>query len=112
MLHEPLALDRSRFGRLTQARHSVAPYAMLQYLLLLANLAQLFPVNPGKDEHTSRSTIVLGTNHEHDDGRGRCVSLQKIYFEPDAYVIHWSRLHRVFEPAGSPFCAVVATALI
>jgi len=54
---------------------------------------------------------VLGTGHEHDHDRGRCVSLQKIYFEPDACVIHWSRLHRVFEPAGSPFCAVVATAL-
>jgi hypothetical protein len=104
-------LNRSRFGRLRQARRSVAPYAMLRYLLLLANPAQLIPVNPGKDEHTSRSAIVLGTDHEHDDDRGRCVSLQKIYFEPDACVIHWSRLHRVFEPAGSPFCAVVATAL-
>jgi hypothetical protein len=58
-------LNRSRFGRLRQARRSVAPYAILRYLLLLANLAQLFPVNPGKDEQTSRSTIVLGTHHEY-----------------------------------------------
>jgi hypothetical protein len=65
--------------RLRQARRSVAPYAMLRYLLLLANPAQLFPVDPGKDEHTSRSAIVLGTGHKHDDGRGRCVSLQKIF---------------------------------
>jgi hypothetical protein len=34
---------------------------MLRYLLLLANPAQLFPVNPGKAEQTSRSVIVLGT---------------------------------------------------
>ena len=45
---------------------------------------------------------MLGTNHKHDEGRHRCVYLQKIYSEPDAYVIDWSRLHRVFEPAGSP----------
>jgi hypothetical protein len=84
---------------------------MLRYLLLLANPAQLFPVNPGKSEQTSPAVIVLGSDHEHDDGRGRCVSLQKIYFEPDACVIHWSRLRGVFKPAGSPFCAVVATSL-
>jgi hypothetical protein len=30
---------------------------MLRYLLLLANPAQLFPVNPGKGEQTSRWLI-------------------------------------------------------
>jgi hypothetical protein len=50
---------------------------MLRYLLLLANPAQLFPVNPGKAEQTSRSVIVLGTDHEHDDGRGRIRSFSR-----------------------------------
>ena len=60
MLHgRLLLLDRSRLGRLRQARRSFALCAMLRYLLLLANPAQLFPVNPGKGEHTSRSAIVL-----------------------------------------------------
>ena len=95
MLHgRLLLLDRSRIGRLRQARRSVAPCAMLRYLLLLANPAQLFPVNPGKAEQTSRSSIVLRTHYEHADGRGRCVSLRKTYFEPDAYVIDCSRLHQ------------------
>jgi hypothetical protein len=63
-------------------------------LLLLANPAQLFPVNPGKAEQTSSSVIVLRTHYKHDDGYGRCVSPRKIYFEPDPYVIDCSRLHQ------------------
>src|ERR1700740_2861809 len=64
MLHRRLLLNRSRFGRLRQARRSVAPYAMLRYLLLLANPAQLITINPGKAEQKSRSAIVLGTSEE------------------------------------------------
>jgi hypothetical protein len=35
------------------------------------------------------------------------ISVQKIYFQPDACVINCSQLHCVFKPAGSLFRAVV-----
>jgi hypothetical protein len=50
---------------------------MLGYLLLLANPAQLIPANPGNGAQTSRLVIVLGTDHEHDDGRGRIHSFSR-----------------------------------
>jgi hypothetical protein len=57
--------------------------------------------------HTDRNLYDAAGSRTSEAETVNGISVQNIYFQPDACVINCSQLHCVFKPAGSLFRAVV-----